>query len=225
VRSTEIRDWATAVAVASDLSTAGSDWIWAIGDICNELAGIRKTDPRKRVRTLRAFAAAINQPYDTLRAAARTAHYVPPAVRSAYRGLTYGHFREIVKKGYTEMEDITAWAERAANNGWGVTALKDHMYGTTPQLSDVRRIVRRLNQLMPAVYPEILEDIDVEDIRLLGENASRISRTVSEFLQSVTAERHAKQPVTSAAQSKAWVGDGASPEGEPPVTPRASGGL
>lgn len=216
-----VRDWESAIAVAAALSTASSDWIWEIGDICNHLAGIRKTDPRKRVRTLRAFAAEINQPYETLRTAARTAHHVPPALRTAYRALTYGHFREIVRKGYTEIEDITLWADRAASNAWGVGALKDHLYGSTPQLSDVRRTVRRLNQLAPAIYAEILDDIDMEDLRLLQENTSRIHAIVSDFLQTAAAERRVKQPVTPAAQPMAWDGDGVSPGGGPSVTPRA----
>lgn len=216
-----IRDWQSATEVASELSTAGSDWIWSLGDICNHLAGIRKTDPRRRVRTLRAFAAAINQPYETLRIAARTAYHVPPVVRAQYKTLTYGHFREIVKKGYTEMEDITLWAERATNNAWGVGVLKDHLYGSTPQLSDARKIVRKINQLSPAVYPEILEDIDLEDLRLLGENAFRISSIVKDFLSSMAAERHVGQPVTVATQPRRGKVTGDSLGGGSPVTPRA----
>lgn len=223
VDTSRIKDWDTATIVAASISSAGSGATWALGDICNHLADIRKTDPRKRVRTMRAFATSINQPYDTLRTAARTARYVPHQIRRMYGSLTYGHFREIVRKGYTELDDITLWAERAHNNGWGVGALKDHLYGTTPEGSDAKRTARRINQLAPGIYADGLDAIPLEELRLLADNALRISSLVRDFLQNADAERRKKQPAAVAAQPLVRAGGGESSGGGPHDTPRAPG--
>jgi len=216
VDTTGIDDWGKATRVALSISDAGSDAAWAIGDICNGITSRVKATPQQRNRRIRDFAKSINQSYSFVRFTARTARYVPEQIRRSYPSLSYGHFREIVNKGHTELDVITEWADRATQGEWGIGLIKDYLYGRTP---GGRLLIRKVLKWLPAIHEESIDQFSEPELLLLRENCLRIYQL--SFLGNVAAERHVTQPGVEVVRPAVRVSVGRSLGSGPPVTPQA----
>jgi hypothetical protein len=145
----EVATWDEAVSVGCDIVESSSVASWYLGDLVNKVAVIRADDPLvdKKSKTLKAFAQEIAQSYSTIKDAARVSRHVAPELRGQFMALSYGHWREIVRRGYRG-GDVLEWATKAEDEGWTVTRLRYELRGESQDVLDVVRVLRGLSARM-----------------------------------------------------------------------------
>jgi hypothetical protein len=162
----EVQSWDEAVSVGIDLVAYGSDADWHLGELANRVAALQPTSDNMegKTKTLAAFAREIRQSYAVVKNASITARHVTEEMRSECECLSFGHWREIVRKG-VRGGDINHWAELAELEGWSVSRLRMKLREETggKQEKSIVDAIRKVRALMEKLREDDLRTAKRED--------------------------------------------------------------
>lgn len=114
------------VSVGVDLSMLASDANFKIGDLANLVVRVEKGIDGKAASkntTLSEFSKGIRVDYSRVKEAARVARAVEWGVRMSFHGVTYSHYRCMVRFG-VKGTDLVEWAKKVEDNNLSVKALE-----------------------------------------------------------------------------------------------------
>jgi len=123
--------WDDVINTGIEIVALGTESYWMLGRLANRVADMRFDSPdlESHKKSFKSFCAELGQGYQTVKDAARVDRLVKPSMRAEFPFMSYGHWRELTKRGKHSPEELREWAAKASDNNWSVTKLREAVSG------------------------------------------------------------------------------------------------
>lgn len=123
--------WDDVVTTGIEIIALGTESYWLLGKLANRVADMRfdSDDLEGHKKSFKSFCAELGQGYQTVKDAARVDRLVPVWLRQEFPFMSYGHWRELTKRGQNTPEQLRGWAVQCSDNTWSVTKLREAVSG------------------------------------------------------------------------------------------------